>query len=159
MIQSPIAIVSLLSSRDLPPCEHSQRAAERARRSDSLATMDDLGAPSSYLAVRKGAPVFSHDGEELGRVVEVLKDAKADMFDGVVFDTTRGPGGHRFVDAPEVGEIFERGVVLKLDAAEASRLRPPGENPGSIDVDPGEFPKAEPSFLQRAWNFLSGKGN
>jgi hypothetical protein len=121
--------------------------------------MDDLGAPSSYLAVRKGVPVFSRDEEELGRLVEVLKDAKADMFDGIVFDTTRGPGGHRFVDAPEVGEIFEQGVVLKLDAAEAARLRAPGANPGSIDVDPGEFSKTEAGFLQRAWNFLSGKGN
>jgi len=123
------------------------------------APMDDLGAPSSYLAVRKGVPVFSSDGEELGRVVEVLKDAKADMFDGIIFDTVRGPGGHRFVDAPEVGEIFEGGLVLKIDAAAAAGLRPPGENPGMIDVDPGEFPEHEPGFLQRAWNFLSGKGN
>jgi hypothetical protein len=121
--------------------------------------VDDLGAPSSYLAVRKGVPVFSSDGEEMGRLVEVLKDAKADMFDGVIFDTTRGPGGHRFVDAPEVGEIFEGGIVLKIDAAEAARLRPPGENPGSIDVNPGEFSPTEPGLLRRAWNFLSGKGN
>ena len=124
--------------------------------------MDGLGARSSYLAVRKGVPVFSSDGEELGRVVEVLKDGKADMFDGVIFDTTRGPGGHRFVDAPEVGEIFEQGMVLKIDAAAAARLGPPGENPGMIDVDPGEFSKTErtgPGFLKRAWNLLSGKGN
>ena len=121
--------------------------------------MDDLGPPSSYLAVRKGVPVFSSDDEELGRLVEVLKDAKADMFDGLIFDTTRGPGGHRFVDAPEVGEIFEAGIVLKIDAAEAAELRPPGENPGLIDVNPGEFSRTGPGFLQRAWNFLSGKGN
>lgn len=121
--------------------------------------MDDLGPPSSYLAVRKGVPVFSSDGEELGRLVTVMKDAKADMFDGIVFDTTRGPGGHKFVDAPEVGQIFEQGVVLGIDAAEAESLRPPGENPGSIDVNPGEFKRAEGSLLERAWNFLSGKGN
>jgi len=121
--------------------------------------VDDLGAPSSYLAVRKGVPVFSSDGEELGRLVEVLKDAKADMFDGLIFDTVRGPGGHRFVDAPEVGDIFEGGIVLKIDAAAAAALRRPGENPGSIDVNPGEFTRAEPGFIERAWNFLSGKGN
>jgi hypothetical protein len=109
--------------------------------------------------VGKDVPVFSSDGEELGRLVEVLKDAKADMFDGVIFDTTRGPGGHRFVDAPEVGEIFEGGILLKIDAAEAARLRPPGENPGSIDVNPGEFARTEAGFFERAWNFLSGKGN
>jgi hypothetical protein len=121
--------------------------------------VDDLGPPSSYLAVRKGVAIFSSDGEELGRLVKVMKDAKADMFDGIVFDTTRGPGGHRFVDAPEVDAIYEQGVVLKIDSAAAEKLTPPGENPGMIDVDPGEFPAAEPGFLQRAWNFLSGKGN
>ena len=91
--------------------------------------MDDLGPPSSYLAVRKGVSVFSSDGEELGRLVQVLKDGKADMFDGIVFDTTRGPGGHKFVDAPEVGEIFERGVVLKIDASVAAKLGRRGRTP------------------------------
>ena len=83
------------------------------------------------------------------------------MFDGIVFDTTAGPGGHKFVDAPEVGEIFERGVVLKIDAAEAAKLGKPGENPGEIDIDPGEFKRGEkgPGFMRRTWNLLSGKGN
>ena len=83
--------------------------------------MDDLGAPSSYLTVAKGVPVFSSDGEKLGRVVNVLSAPNLDMFDGIIFDTTTGPGGHRFVDAPEVGDIFEGGVVLKIDAAEAAK--------------------------------------
>jgi hypothetical protein len=121
--------------------------------------MDGLGAPSSYLSVRKGVPVFSSDGEKLGRVVKVLSAPNLDMFDGIIFDTTAGPGGHRFVDAPEVGEIYEEGVVLKIDAAEAAKLSPPGDNPGSIDVDPGEFRGGRQSFVERAWNFLSGKGN
>ena len=85
--------------------------------------MEDLGEPSSYLAVQKGVPVYSSDGENLGRVVRVLSAPNLDMFDGIVFDTTAGPGGHRFVDAPEVGEIYERGVVLKIDAAEAGGCR------------------------------------
>jgi hypothetical protein len=121
--------------------------------------MEDLGAPVSYLVVPKGVPVYASGGEKLGRVVRVLSAPNLDMFDGIVFDTTAGPGGHRFVDAPEVGEIYERGVVLKLTAEEAASLPQPGESPGSIDVDPGEFRKEEPGFMQRAWNFLSGKGN
>jgi len=84
--------------------------------------MDDLGAPLSYLVLKKGVPVYSKDGERLGRVVQVLSAPEAHMFDGIVFDTKAGPGGHRFVDAPEVGEIFERGVVLRIDAAEAEAL-------------------------------------
>jgi hypothetical protein len=121
--------------------------------------MQDLGEPSSYLAVKKGIPVFSSDGERLGRVVEVLCAPNLDMFDGVIFDTTAGPGGHRFVDAPEVGEIYEGGLILKIDAAAARQLPPPGENPGSVDVNPADLTGRKPGFAQRAWNFLSGKGN
>src|SRR3954449_11851272 len=121
--------------------------------------MEDLGAPISYLVLERGVAVYSSDGQRLGRVTRVLTAPEANMFDGIVFDTTAGPGGHRFVDAPEVGEIYERGVVLKIDASEAASLPKPGESPGSIDIDPGEFTKSEPGFLQRAWNFLSGKGN
>src|SRR5690606_16397815 len=104
------------------------RAAMTGGRSSRLARMQDLGERTSYLAVKRGVPVFASDGERLGRGVRVLREAKADMFDGIVFDTTAGPGGHKFVDAPEVGEIYERGVILKLDAAEAARLPKPTAN-------------------------------
>ena len=87
--------------------------------------MEDLGHPISYLVAKRGIPVFSSDGEKLGRVVEVRAAPEANMFDGIVFDTTWGPGGRRFVDAPEVGEIYERGVVLKIDADEAGSLPKP----------------------------------
>ena len=84
--------------------------------------MEDLGHPVSYLVAKRGIPVFSSDGEKLGRVTRVLAAPEANMFDGIIFDTSRGPGGHRFVDAPEVGEIYERGVVLKIDAGKAAEL-------------------------------------
>jgi hypothetical protein len=120
--------------------------------------MDDLGAPSSYLTVSKGVPVFSSDGEKLGRVVNVLSAPNIDMFDGIVFDTSMGPGGHRFVDAPEVGDIYEGGVVLKIDAAAAAKLPPPGKNPGTVAVDPGDLVGAKRGAFGRAWDRLSGKG-
>jgi PRC-barrel domain len=84
--------------------------------------MDDLGHPISYLVAKRGTPVFSSDGERLGRVVRVLAAPEAHMFDGILFDTSRGPGGRRFVDAPEVDAIYERGVVLGIDAATAAEL-------------------------------------
>ena len=86
-----------------------------------LSAMDDLGAPSSYLALAEGVPVYSSDGKELGKVEHVLAVPEDDIFDGFVIDTSVLPGGHRFVDAPEVEEIYERGVVLKLDAAAAEQ--------------------------------------
>jgi len=119
--------------------------------------MEDLGEPSSYLAVKKGVPVYSSDGEKLGRVVRVLSTPNIDMFDGIVFDTTAGPGGHRFVDGPEVGEIHEGGVVLKIDAAEAAKLSAPSANPGSLKVNPADLVGARPGALRRAWNALTGR--
>lgn len=84
--------------------------------------MEDLGHPISYLVLKKGVPVYSSDGRRLGRVVRVSAAPEAHMFDGIVFDTKAGPGGNRFVDAPEVAEIYERGVVLTIDAAAAESL-------------------------------------
>lgn len=85
--------------------------------------MDDLGDPVSYLGAKRGISVFSSDGEKLGRVIRVLAAPEANMFDGILFDESWGPGGRRFVDAPEVAAIYERGVVLGIDA-EAARALP-----------------------------------
>jgi hypothetical protein len=120
--------------------------------------MDDLGEPISYLTLGSGTPVFASDGERLGKVVKVLAAPEANMFDGVVFDTTAGPGGHRFVDAPEVGQIFERGVVLKIDAGAAAQLPKPSANPGVLAAKPGDLHRGGGrGLLKRAWDALSGK--
>jgi len=120
--------------------------------------MDDLGEPISYLTISGNVPVYSSDGKRVGRVVRVLSEPRADVFDGIVFDTTTGPGGHKFVDAPEVGEIFERGVVLKVDADEVEKLPKPGPNPGSIRVNPADLGKGSGGGgLRRLWDRLSGK--
>lgn len=84
--------------------------------------MEDLGHPISYLVAKRGIPVFSSDGQRLGRVVRVLAAPEANMFDGILFDTSWGPGGRRFVDAPEVEAIYERGVVLSIEAAAVESL-------------------------------------
>lgn len=87
--------------------------------------MDDLGSPISYMVLERGASVFSSDGEQLGSVVRVQRDIATDIFDGIVFSVTEGFARHRFVDAPEVGEIYERGVILRIDAAAAAELPVP----------------------------------
>ena len=121
--------------------------------------MADLGAPISFLTLPKGVPVLSSDGEEIGKVEYVLSAPNIDIFDGIVLDTSVLPGGHRFVDAPEVDEIYERGVVLTIDAAAARNLPQPSANPGSVDVDPADLGKGDrQSKLSRAWDLISGKG-
>ncbi|HEY2717302.1 MAG TPA: hypothetical protein VGI73_13870 [Solirubrobacterales bacterium] len=120
--------------------------------------MEDLGEQTSYLTVGRNVPVYSSDGKRVARVVRVLSEPRADMFDGIIIDTTSGPGGHKFVDAPEVGQIHERGVVLKIDAAEVEKLPKPKANPGSLSVGPSDLVKGGgPGFFRRTWNRLSGK--
>jgi len=117
----------------------------------------DLGPPSSYLALSAGTAVFSSDGERLGEVEHVLADEDADVFDGIVIDASPLPGGHRFVDAPEVEEIYEGGVVLTLAAADAEQLPEPSANPGSLDVNPADAQESALSDkLRRAWAYISG---
>jgi hypothetical protein len=121
--------------------------------------MEDLGAPSSYLLLADGLAVYSSDGKPLGRVEHVLEVPEDDIFDGFVIDTSVLPGGHRFVDAPEVEAIFERGVVLKIDAAAAERLPEPSANPGALEVGPDDMvPDGRHEKLRRAWDLISGKG-
>src|SRR5262245_596140 len=120
--------------------------------------MVDLGPPSSYLALKAGVPVHSSDGEKLGEVEHVLADPQSDIFDGVVIDRSVLPGGHRFVDADQVEEVYERGVLLKLDRAAAESLPEPGKNPASMDVVPGGKEQSPlQSKLSRAWDLLSGR--
>jgi hypothetical protein len=122
--------------------------------------MDDLGSKISYLVARPGIPVYSSDEVKLGTVVEVLDAPEADIFDGVIFNTTHNrPGGHKFVDAPEVEGIYDNGVLLTIDAATAAKLAAPEKNPGSITVSPDDVAgEPGPSFLQKTWDRLSGKG-
>jgi uncharacterized protein YrrD len=112
----------------------------------------DLGDPVSYLVLAEGVPVMSSDGQQIGTVEHVLAVPEADVFDGVIVDTGNG---HRFADAPEVDRLYERGVVLSLDAQAAQRLPKPGQNPASMEAD-DLTPGGLDDKLRRAWDYLSG---
>jgi hypothetical protein len=121
--------------------------------------MSDLGEPASYLVLQKGAPVYSCDGEEVGKVEHILAAPDLDIFDGITLDTSVLPGGHRFVDSEQVEEIFDRGLLLKLDRAAAEELPEPRQNAAAIEADPAEQPGSKlEQKLHRAWEMLSGKG-
>ena len=95
--------MSLLPVEQLRSGEHNDQGRYAQRRWRTWAQ------PSSYLVLAEGVPVYSSDGKELGKVEHVLAAPEDDIFDGFVIDTSVLPGGHRFVDAPEVEEIYERG--------------------------------------------------
>jgi uncharacterized protein YrrD len=105
--------------------------------------------------------VYSSDGEQLGKVDHVIADHEVDVFDGLVLDTSVLPGGQRFVDAEQIEEIFERGVLLKLDRAEAERLPEPSEGAAAMEVGPDDLAEGNESELKRklarAWDLISGK--
>jgi hypothetical protein len=117
----------------------------------------DLGPPASYLTLSPGAAVYSSDGKRLGDVEHVLAEPEQDIFDGIVFDASPLPGGHRFVDAPDVDEVYEGGVVLKLDADAAGRLHEPSANPAAMSASPDDVTDSElERKLRRAWDLVSG---
>jgi hypothetical protein len=112
----------------------------------------DLGAQVSYMVLAPRTEVYSSDDKPVGIVAHVLADEREDVFDGIV--VARGGGrGHVFADADDVAHIYERGVVLKLDAAGCERLPEPTANPATMTEDPGDRMRGK---LRRAWDRLSG---
>jgi sporulation protein YlmC with PRC-barrel domain len=92
----------------------------------------------AFEALEPGVRVESSDGVEVGTVKKVMIVHEKHLFDGIVVTT---PSGDRFVDAPEVDEIFERLVTLKIDSAAAAELPEPDANPAALRVDPSTFGK------------------
>ena len=82
----------------------------------------DDGHAVSYKALRRGTPVRSADGVEVGKVRRVLDNPRENIFDGVIVESRTG---QRFVDAPEVARIAERAVTLTISAEEYEQLPPP----------------------------------
>lgn len=120
-----------------------------------MASVRDLGPPISYLVLEPGAPVYASDGRRVGKVARVLAAEDKDIFDGVVVDAR---GGQRFVDAPEVASLHERGVVLAVDAEAFAALPPPGQNAATVRAEPGgEGRGGLRGALRRAWDYLSGR--
>ena len=117
----------------------------------------DLGSPISYEVLTPGTPVYSTDGEEIGKVSHVLAAEDLDVFDGVIIGEHAFGEEHRFADADDIEAIYEHGLVLKLRRAECEALPKPSANPAVMRDDPGES-KAEIRHekLRRAWDRISG---
>ncbi|HEV2814145.1 MAG TPA: PRC-barrel domain-containing protein [Solirubrobacteraceae bacterium] len=90
------------------------------------------GEPIAYMVLAEGTRVEGRDGEEIGTVKRVLADEGADIFDGLILDTS---DGDRFVDAPQVRELYERLVILEMSAGDAQRLPEPTASPAAVDLN------------------------
>jgi hypothetical protein len=80
-----------------------------------------MADPVSWLVVDRGWRVVGCDGEETGKVDEVLGDRNLDIFDGLVI-TSGLFGRRRYVPAEDVSGIVDGCVELSLDSAKAQRL-------------------------------------
>jgi uncharacterized protein YrrD len=117
----------------------------------------DLGPPSSYLALEKGTPVYSSDGEHIGHVTHVLASDAESLFEGVVIEEHLGPGGHRFVDADQIADIRTGGVLLALDREQAAQLPEPAPNPPVMYDHPNDTGYGSlRDKLRRAWERITG---
>jgi hypothetical protein len=115
--------------------------------------------PGSNLTLEEGTDVVSSDGERVGAVQHVLNDEATGIFDGLVIDTSLGPGGLRFVDAPQVAEIGADSVALTLTAAQVESLPEPSASPAVMEHHGIEDSEGKLEHkLRRAWEIVSGKG-
>lgn len=115
------------------------------------------GEPSSFLQARSGIDVISADGDRVGALEHVLADESTAIFDGIVIDIRTGPGGHRFVDAPDVAEFYDNAVILKVPTAAVASLPSPSANPGVISnrgTEDTDSPLT--AKLRRAWDRIAG---
>jgi sporulation protein YlmC with PRC-barrel domain len=90
----------------------------------------DDGHAVHFTELKRGTPVVSSDGQEVGTLVDVLDNYRENIMDGLVMET---PSGERkFVDAPEVERTAERAVTLNITADEVGRLGPPPQGTGAL---------------------------
>jgi uncharacterized protein YrrD len=91
------------------------------------------GDPVSWLLIERGWQVVGSDGNELGKVHEVVGDSGKDIFSGLAVSPglLRKP---RFVPAENVASITEGRIVLDLDEKTFDRLDEHGEVPVSAEI-------------------------
>jgi uncharacterized protein YrrD len=72
----------------------------------------------SWVTLPKGAPVYASDGNEMGKVAEVIADRQKDIFSGV---TLRGGlfDHDRFVPAELIERMTPAGVHLRVSSGDA----------------------------------------
>ncbi len=94
-----------------------------------------MAEPVSWLLIEKGWKVVGADGEEIGKVEEVVGDSGRDIFSGL----TVGAGllhRPRSVPAELVTEIVEGCVQLSIGEDEFERLEEYEEPPPSQQIRP-----------------------
>jgi hypothetical protein len=100
----------------------------------------------SWKALEKDATVVTSDGDEAARVVEIVGDPDADIFNGLAVKTG-ALGEKRDLPAERVTRIWPKRVEVDLTAAEVEAL-PPYEEPvvERLEPDRGFFTRLRNLF-------------
>ena len=89
-----------------------------------------MADPVAWTVVERGWAVVASDGNEVGKVNEVLGDPEADIFDGFAVGVGAVLDRPRYVPSEIVGAIEEGTVHLTIDADAYGRLtlyKPPAQ--------------------------------
>ena len=80
-----------------------------------------MSDPVSWFLIEPGWKVVDAQGEQVGRVEQVVGDSSNDIFNGLAVSTGL-LAKPRYVPAEQVGEITDGQVQLKLSAEHVERL-------------------------------------
>jgi sporulation protein YlmC with PRC-barrel domain len=83
-----------------------------------------MADPVAWTMVEQGWNVLANDGDEVGKVSQVLGDPEADIFDGLAVGAGTVLDRPLYVPSEKVGEIQEGTVRLTIDAEDYGRLDP-----------------------------------
>ena len=88
-----------------------------------------MADPVAWTVVERGWTVAASDGNEVGKVDQVLGDPEADIFDGLAVGAGAVLDRPRYVPSEKVGAIEEGTVHLTVDAEDYGQLAPYEEPP------------------------------
>jgi uncharacterized protein YrrD len=91
--------------------------------------------PVSWLVVEPGWKVLAADGEEIGKVEEVVGDTGEDIFNGLAVSTGL-LGKPKYVPAERVTQILEGEIHLDLPADALEHLDDHEPQPPSTELRP-----------------------
>jgi hypothetical protein len=83
-----------------------------------------MADPVAWTVVEPGWAVVTSDGNEVGKIDQILGDPEADIFDGLSVGAGRVLDRPLYVPSEQVGAIEEGTVHLTIDADAYGRLTP-----------------------------------
>ncbi len=84
--------------------------------------MSDEERPIAWLALDKGTPIFSSDGQEIGRVTEIVADEAEDIFSGLVVRSGLIDMTPQLIPADTIESLTNKAVRLNIPEKEARAL-------------------------------------